>query len=90
MANDSDSFTEVVDSRAGSIRARGHLSVQAADLLSGAVLTLHGEGHSRIVLDLEELQGADDAGLSMLRHLRTTVAAEGGTLLLLQRSDTEW
>ncbi len=76
-------FTEVVDSRAGSIRARGRLTVQGADLLSGAVLALHKGGHRRVLLDLAGLQGADDAALVMLRHLQTTVTAEGGTLVVL-------
>ncbi len=46
MAHGSDLFTEVINSRAGVIRARGHLTVQAADLLSGAVLALHEGGTS--------------------------------------------
>lgn len=83
VAHEPVSFTEVVDSRAGVIRARGHLTVQAADLLSGAVLALHGGGHSRVLLDLQGLQGAEDAGLLMLQHLQTTVSAEGGKLVVL-------
>lgn len=83
MAVEAASFTEVVDSRAGSIQARGRLTVQGADLLSGAVRALHRSGHRRVLVDLGDLQGADDAGLKMLRQLRTTVAAEGGTLVLL-------
>ena len=83
MAGETTSFTEVVDSRTGSIRARGRLTVQGADLLSGAVHALHEGGHRRVLLDLGELQGADDAGLVMLRQLRASVASAGGTLVVL-------
>ena len=83
MPGDGALFTEVVDRRAGSIRARGRLTVQGADLLSGAVHALHQGGHRRVLLDLGGLQGADDAGLVMLRQLRASVASKGGTLVLL-------
>lgn len=83
MACEAGSFSEVVDSRAGSILARGRLTVQGADLLSGAVHVLHRVGHRRVLLDLEGLHGADDAGLVMLEDLQTTVAAQGGTLVVL-------
>lgn len=83
MAQDSVSFTEVVDSRSGVVRGRGHLTVQAADLLSGAVLALREGGHIRVLLDLEELQGAEDAGVRILRDLQTVVTAEGGKLVVL-------
>ena len=83
MAGEAGAFTEVVDHRAGSIRARGRLTVQGADLLSGAVHALHRGGHRRVLLDLGGIQGADDAGLAMLRQLRASVASAGGTLVLL-------
>lgn len=83
MTHESDPFTEVVDSRAGVIRACGHLTVQAADLLSGAVLALQQGGHQQVLLDLQGLQGAEDAGLLMLRNLQTVVTAEGGHLVVL-------
>ena len=77
------SFTELVDGRAGVIRGRGHLTVQAADLLTGAVLALHERGHQRVLLDLQDLRGAEDAGLLMLQHLQTAVTAEGRRLVVL-------
>ena len=83
MTAESASFTEVVDSRTGSIQARGRLTVQGADLLSGAVHVLHRRGHRRVLLDLGGLRGADDAGLRMLQQLRASVASQGGTLVLL-------
>lgn len=83
LVEESFPFTEVVDNRAGVIRARGHLTTQAADLLSGAVLALHGDGHRPVLLDLEGLRGAEDAGLLMLQDLQTAVTAEGGVLVVL-------
>lgn len=76
-------FTEVVDPRRGSVLARGHLTVQAADLLRGTVLVLRREGHRCVVIDLGEVDGADEAGLGALETLRTAVADDGGRLLLL-------
>ncbi len=81
-------FTEVVDSRAGVVRARGHLTAQAADLLSGAVLALHEGGHRRVLLDLAGVGGAEDAGLRLLEQLRSAMTAEGGSLVVLHAPDT--
>jgi hypothetical protein len=53
VEQDSFPFTEVVDSRTGVIRACGHLTVQAADLFSGAVFALHEGGHRPVLLDLD-------------------------------------
>ncbi len=83
MAQEPVRFTEFVDTRRGAVRAQGHLTVQAADLLSGAVRALHDGGHARVLLDLGDLQGADDAGLLMIEDLRTTVTARGGSLVVL-------
>ncbi len=83
MAPEPTDFTEVVNTRLGSIRARGHLTVQAADLLCGAVEALHGVGHTRVLLDLRGVEAADDAGLAMLRDLQTTLSARSHTLLVL-------
>lgn len=77
------SLTEVVDHQTGAIRARGHLTEQGADLIRGAVLTLHGRGHDRVTLDLEGVQNADDAGLCALRTLQAAVTADGGELVLV-------
>jgi len=76
-------MTEVVDSRRGSVRASGHLTVQAADLLRGTVECLRRDGHARVQLDLHEVRAVDFAGLHVLRDLERTVAADGGELLLL-------
>jgi anti-anti-sigma regulatory factor len=75
-------LTETVDPRTGHIRARGHLTAQAADLLRGTADSLRGRGHARVVLDLRGVRDADDAGLAILRSLRRAFAAAGGELLI--------
>jgi anti-anti-sigma regulatory factor len=67
-------LTEVVDGRTGSVRVSGHLTAQGADLIRGTVASLHRQGHADVLLDLADLQGADDAGV---RVLRSTIAAGG-------------
>ena len=79
---DDRSLTETVNPRTGSIRASGHLTLQGADLLSGTADSLRGSGHTRVVLDLRDVQAADDAGLDILRQLRSDFAESGGVLLI--------
>ncbi|TFV79327.1 anti-sigma factor antagonist [Blastococcus sp. CT_GayMR19] len=80
--HDSVPLTEVVDMRQGSVRVSGHLTVQGADLLRGTVETMRRDGHSTVLLDLQDLQAADSAGLQVLRNLRQSVAADGGELFV--------
>ena len=75
-------LSETVDLRIGVIRASGHLSAQGADLLRGTAHALREGGHRRVVLDLAGVRAADDAGLDVLRHLRTRFAEDGGELVL--------
>jgi anti-anti-sigma regulatory factor len=75
-------MTEVVDTRTGSVRVSGHLTLQGADLLRGTVETLHRSGHDHVLLDLRDVQAADDAGLHVLRTVRRELAAHGGHLVL--------
>lgn len=75
------SLTERVDRFAGRIHVSGHLTPQGADLLSGTADSLRGSGHTRVVIDLRDVQAADDAGLDILRSLRSRFAAHGGELL---------
>lgn len=77
-----EGLTEVVDARAGRIRASGHLTRQGADLLSGTADQLRGNGHSRVVLDLSDVRRADAAGLDLLRSLHASFAAAGSELLI--------
>ncbi|TFV72155.1 STAS domain-containing protein [Blastococcus sp. CT_GayMR20] len=73
-------LSEVVDVGTGHIRARGHLTRQGADLLSGTADSLRVSGHTSVVLDLQDVRAADDAGLDILRNLRRRFAAAGGEL----------
>jgi anti-anti-sigma regulatory factor len=75
-------LTEVVDARTGVVRASGHLTVQGADLLRGAVESLHRSGHARVLLDLRHVQAADVAGLHVLHDVACALAEVGGTLLV--------
>jgi anti-anti-sigma regulatory factor len=75
-------LTEVVDSRLGTVRASGHLTAQGADLLRGTVEQLHRSGHTRVLLDLRDVQAADDAGLHVLHDAARALAATGGLLLV--------
>lgn len=88
MADGSVHFTEVVDARAGVVRGRGHLTAQAADLLSGAVRALHDGGHRRVLLDLKDVRGVEDAGLLLLQQLQAAMSTEGGNLVVLDPPDT--
>ena len=76
------SLSERVDRSAGRILASGHLTPQGADLLSGTADSLRGSGHTRVVIDLQDVRSADDAGLDILHSLRTRFAASGGELLI--------
>lgn len=75
-------LTETVNVRTGLIRASGHLTSQGADLLSGTAEHLRGSGHSRVTLDLRDVQAADDAGLDILHALSSAFEASGDTLLV--------
>jgi anti-anti-sigma regulatory factor len=75
-------LSETVDLRRGHIRARGHLTVQGADLLRGTADSLRDSGHTRVVLDLTGVRAADDAGLDVLRSLRRSFTDAGGELLI--------
>lgn len=80
-------LTETVDPRTGLIRASGHLTRQGADLLSGTADTLRDSGHASVVLDLQDVQAVDDAGLDVLRTLRRSFAASGDELLIRHAPD---
>lgn len=75
-------LTETVNLRTGHIRARGHLTRQGADLLSGTADHLRGNGHACVVLDLRGVRGADADGMDLLRSLRSRFAASGDRLII--------
>lgn len=76
-------FSEAIDRRTGSIRARGRLDGRAADMLGGTVEALYRGGCRRIVLDLGGVLAADDAGLDAIHSLERRIAADGGHVALL-------
>ena len=76
-------FSQVVDQRRRTIRAGGHLTVQGADVVRGAVLLLQRDRRGRVTLDLAGVRTADDAGLEDLESLRQAVTEDGGELVLL-------
>ncbi|WP_299951188.1 STAS domain-containing protein [uncultured Modestobacter sp.] len=75
-------LTEVVDGHTGRVRVSGHLTPAGADLVRGTVEGLRQQGHSTVVLDLAEVQAADDVGLRVLSTLRTSMADSGDELLV--------
>jgi anti-anti-sigma regulatory factor len=46
------------------------------------VESLHRSGHTRVLLDLRDLEAADDDGVLLLRDVDRSLAAEGGRLLV--------
>ena len=77
------SFSEAIDRRTGSIRARGRLDGRAADMLGGTVEALHRSGWGPIVLDLAGVRAVDGVGLQALHSLQRRIAADGGHVALL-------
>jgi anti-anti-sigma regulatory factor len=73
-------LTETVNGRTGTVRARGRLTAQGADLLRGTLEQLTRQGHTTVLLDLAEVDEPDGTGASVLRDLRSSVAASGGRL----------
>ena len=69
------------------IKLSGRLSMgPALDRFNTTIVELLSHGHSKIVLDLEEVPTIDSSGIGMLvRHL-TTAKQAGGTIRLLKPS----
>lgn len=81
-------LSEVIDGRTGRVKVSGHLTSQGADLLRGTVEGLRRLGHSTVVLDLADVQAADDVGLHVLLNLRSSMAASGDELLFWNASQS--
>jgi anti-anti-sigma regulatory factor len=77
-----DQLTEVVDTRAARISARGRLGLRGARLLAATVDQLGRSGARCVVLDLSQVEGADASALALLASLRRDVAASGARLVL--------
>ena len=84
MTDSPSALTEVVDGRTGSVRVTGHLTAQGADLITGTVASLHRLGHADVLVDLAGLQGADDAGVRVLRSAIAADGADGGGGIVLR------
>ena len=77
-------LTEIINGRTGTVRASGRLTEQAADLLRGTLEQLARQGHATVLLDLAEVDEPDGTGASVLRDLRSPVAASGGRLRVVR------
>ena len=80
---DGPALEEVVDGRSGSIRVRGRLTPQGADMLRGTVTALRRSGHRHVLLDLRDLLEADAGAMANLRTLEDVITADGGRLTIL-------
>ena len=69
------------------LKLNGRLSMgPALDRFNATVIELLGQGHSKIILDLEQVPNIDSSGIGMLvRHL-TTAKQAGGAIRLLKPS----
>jgi len=69
------------------VKLKGRLNMGVAlDRFNAAMTELLGEGHNRIVLDLEEVPTIDSSGIGMLVRFLTTTKQSGGTIRLLKPS----
>lgn len=80
---DDSAFEEIVDGRFGSIRVRGRLTPQGADMLRGTVTALRRSGHRHVLLDLRDLLEADAEAMANLRTFEEAITADGGRLTIL-------
>lgn len=55
-------------------------------MLRGAVDALRGSGHRHVVVDLRELNDADDAAVAAIYSVGDRVTAEGRRLTLMDRA----
>ena len=54
------------------------------DHFNATMTELLGQGHDKIILDLEEMPGIDSSGIGMLMRHLTTAKQSGGTIRLLK------
>jgi hypothetical protein len=79
----SSAMSEQVDPFAGRVLVRGRLTRQGLDLLRGTVESLFGQGHARVLVDLEGVHTVDDGMLDGLRALRRSEVAAGHSVVLM-------
>lgn len=80
-------FREAIDWQTGTISAHGRLTVQGADLIRGAALSLHRSGHERITVDMHGLRFADEEGRAALRRLTERLRARSWELVVLSEEN---
>lgn len=69
------------------VKLKGRLSMgPALDRFNAAMTELLGEGHNRIILDLEEVPTIDSSGIGVLVRFLTTTKQSGGGIRLLKPS----
>ncbi len=69
------------------VKLKGRLSVgPALERFNAAMNELLGEGHTRIILDLEEVPTIDSSGIGMLVRFQTSAKRSGGAIRLLKPS----
>ncbi|MGA2095131.1 MAG: STAS domain-containing protein [Candidatus Acidiferrum sp.] len=69
------------------ITLRGRLNLgEPLDRLNATVTDLLNEGHSRFLLDLQEVPTLDSSGIGLLVRFLTNVKQRGGSLKLLNPS----
>jgi len=69
------------------VKLKGRLSMgPALDRFNATMTELLGEGHNRIILDLEEVPTIDSSGIGMLVRFLTTTKQSGGAIRLLKPS----
>ena len=69
------------------VKLKGRLSMGPALERFNAVMTgLLGEGHNRIIIDLEEVPTIDSSGIGMLVRFLTTTKQSGGAIRLFKPS----
>jgi anti-sigma B factor antagonist len=67
--------------------AAGELDAASADRLRGAIDDVFAEGHTSVVLDMEDITFIDSSGLSVLIHAYKQATERQGTLTLRSPSD---
>ena len=69
------------------VKLKGRLCMgPALDRFNATMSELLGQGHNRIILDIEEVPTIDSSGIGMLVRYLTTAKQSGGTIRLLKPS----
>jgi hypothetical protein len=76
-------FAEAIDWPSATITARGRLTEQALDLLSGSAEVLHRSGHATVTLDLHAVRALDEGAHDALRALASGLHANHSELVVL-------